>query len=156
HQQPQGARRLRPGRGPAARAAARADALGPRRSGRGDDRRQPPRRPHPLLPAARAPTEEDVMSRTYLVPLAGLLACCGPLRAADYEQKQDGAVLCILRAAKVEDGQVETALGNVKLDLTLTIEGRAPLKVGAGDEQAVKAQVAALDSAPPGLGCKAV
>jgi hypothetical protein len=96
------------------------------------------------------------MSRSHLAPLAALLVCCGPLRAADYEQKQGGAVLRILRAAKVEDGQLESALGNVRLDLTLSVEGRAPLKVGAGDEQVVKAQVAALDSPPPGVACKAV
>jgi hypothetical protein len=97
-----------------------------------------------------------MMPRSYLVPLAALLVCCGPLRAADYEQKQGGAVLRILRVARVEEGQVESALGNVKLDLTLTVEGRAPVKVGAGDEQVVKAQVAALDTPPPGVGCKAV
>jgi hypothetical protein len=102
------------------------------------------------------PRGRPLNGRYYLLALVAAIFCCAPLHAADYEQKQDGAVLRILRAAKVEDGQVESALGNVKLDLTLTVEGRAPLKVGAGDEQAVKAQVAALDSAPPGLGCKAV
>src|SRR5262249_19115356 len=98
----------------------------------------------------------NVAKWTAALALVVALLSGTPARAADYEQKQDGATLRILRAAKVEDGQVESALGNVKLDLTLTVEGRAPLKVGAGDEQAVKAQVAALDSPPPGLGCKAV
>src|SRR5262249_31261255 len=101
-------------------------------------------------------TEYSVLGTRYSVlALIAALFPCATLRAADYEQKQDGAVLRILRAAKVEDGQVESALGNVKLDLTLTVEGRAPVKAGAGDEQAVKAQVAALDAPPPGLGCKA-
>jgi hypothetical protein len=77
-------------------------------------------------------------------------------RAADYEQKQGDAVLRIVHAHKVEEGQVESALSNVKLDLILTVEGRAPLKVGAGDDQAVNAQVAALVAPPPGLDCKAV
>jgi hypothetical protein len=77
-------------------------------------------------------------------------------RAADYEQKQGDAVLRIVNAHKVEEGQVESALSNVKLDLILTVEGRAPLKVGAGDDQAIKAQVAALHTPPPGLGCTAV
>src|SRR5262249_18460191 len=86
--------------------------------------------------------------------LVAALFPCPTLRAADYEQKQDGAVLRILRAAKVKDGQVESALGNVKLDLTLTVEGRAPLKLGAADDQAVQAQVAALDAAPAGGVCR--
>ncbi len=90
------------------------------------------------------------------VAVAALLVSGIALRAADYEQKQGNATLRLLRAAKVEEDQVESALGNVKLDLTLTIEGRAPLKVGDGDEAAVKAQAAALDAPPPGLGCKAV
>jgi hypothetical protein len=91
-----------------------------------------------------------------LAVLALALLSGAPARADDYEQKQDNATLRILRAGKVEDGQVESALGNVKLDLTLTVEGRAPLKVGAGDDEAVKEQVAALNAPPPGLGCKAV
>jgi hypothetical protein len=91
-----------------------------------------------------------------VLALVAALVACAPLHAADYEQKRDGAVLRILRANKVEEGQVESALGNVKLDLTLTVEGRAPLKVGTDDAQAVKVQVAALDALPPGLGCKAI
>jgi hypothetical protein len=96
------------------------------------------------------------MRRLALVSLAILLIWQEPLRAADYEQRRDNAVLRILHAGKVDGEQVESALGNVKLDLTITIEGRAPLKIVEGDDEVIKQQVAALDAPPPGIGCKAI
>jgi hypothetical protein len=96
------------------------------------------------------------MRRLSLVSLAVLLISQGPLRAADYQQPQGNAVLRILHAGKVDGEQVESALGNVKLDLTITIEGRAPLKIGESDDETIKQQVAALDAPPPGIECKAI
>ncbi len=96
------------------------------------------------------------MPRLPLVFLALLLISPQPLRAADYEQPQGDALLRLVNASKVEEGQVEAPLSAVKLDLRLTIEGRAPLKIGSSDEATLKEQVAALDTPPPGVGCTAL
>ncbi len=75
-------------------------------------------------------------------------------RAAEYEQRQGGAVLR-LEADKVEDGVAETRLSS-EMRLTLTVEGAAPLMVGTDDDAAVKEQVQALKASGPWCKCEAL
>jgi len=81
-----------------------------------------------------------------LALVAALLPCTA-LRAAEYEQKQGNAVLRLL-VDKIEDDQVEARLSS-QVVLTITIDGLDPLKVGDGDDEAVKVQVESLKSAGP-------
>jgi hypothetical protein len=93
--------------------------------------------------------------RAFLV-LAVLLLLGGSLRSDELRQEKKGATL-VLRADHVEDGHVESKLSSEML-LTLSVEGKAPLKFTPDDAGAAATQVKALrDSAKwfPG-GCELV
>ena len=93
-----------------------------------------------------------IRSATALALAAALLAP-GPLRAAEYVQKQPAGTLRLepenpaVRQSdslfKVEDGLVESRLAN-RLLLTLSVEGAAPLKMDGGDDGALNQLVKAL------------
>jgi hypothetical protein len=74
--------------------------------------------------------------------LAVLLLLSGSLRADEYRQEKKGATL-VLIADRVEDGQIESKLSTV-MSLTLSVEGKAPLKFTPDDADAAAAQVKAL------------
>jgi Domain of unknown function (DUF4381) len=111
-------------------------------------------------------SSRETMNRTRLngVLLALLVAFlpAAPLSAGEYVQKQGSGVLRLepdnekIRKAdnlfKVEDGLVEARL-SVKLLLTLTIEGNAPLKIDGGT---LAEQVKALEKSGLWFSCKAV
>ncbi len=93
--------------------------------------------------------------RAFLV-LTVLLLLCGSLRADELRQEKKGATL-VLQADHVEDGHVESKLSTV-MSLTLSVEGKAPLKFTPDDAGAAAAQIKAVrDSAKwfPG-GCELV
>jgi hypothetical protein len=80
--------------------------------------------------------------------LIAMLVPCGTVRAAEYLQKQGAGLLRLQddfpnapdHVFKVDDGLVEVRLSET-LRLTLSVEGQAPLKIEAGDQEA---QVMAL------------
>jgi hypothetical protein len=92
-------------------------------------------------PRLRFIVSRETINRRIVFALAATLLLGSPLRAAEYVQKQDAGALRLapdnpkVREAdtlfKIEDGVVESRL-SVKLLLTLSVEGDAPLKIEGG------------------------
>ena len=106
----------------------------------------------------------SVLSTQYSVPAALVVALlmAVPLRAGEYVQKQGNGVLRLepdnpkIRnndsLFKVDDGLVEARF-SVELLLTLSVEGKAPLKITGG---ALAEQVQALGKSDMWFSCNAV
>lgn len=92
--------------------------------------------------------------RCLLPCIVCLLAAPVLLDAAEYEQVQGKARLR-LEVDRYEDGQIENRLSS-PMRLTLVVEGQAPLRVGPGDDEAIKEQVETLQQSAPWLRCEAV